>query len=281
MPDTLNELTLSSEWHGLSKHLIASFSRVNHEGKPLADDNYVGSVFITVKAAVTECNITFEPGWQSTMENLNPGNIAPTLFAMLQSGAIQPVIDAINVDKLAKNASFGNGAIHDAIQSVGGVVDSVKQKAPGYLNQFEGRTGITKLNSTQIFSGMPPVKISVTVLFRAWRDPMSEVEAPVNRLVSWALPQRLSPNSLGPLVRAAQGEGDLLDALLPSFSPVLVSFHYKNRLYSPMVIESISLPLDSPVDRNGDFVELLVPMTLCSLTAWDKNDWLRKISGYL
>ncbi|MDD5277917.1 MAG: hypothetical protein PHR16_17825 [Methylovulum sp.] len=277
MPDNLVELTLSPDWHGLSKHLIATFSRVDHAGTPQPETTYAGQIYVNVKAAVTECNISFEPGWQSTMENLNAGNVAPTLLAMLQSGAIQPVIDAINVDKLAKNVSFGNGAINEAIKSVGGVVDSLKNKAPGYLNQFEGRTGITKLNSTQVFSGMPPVKIAVTVLFRAWHDPAREVEAPINLLVSWALPQRLSPDSLGPLVKAAQGEGDLIDAMLPSFSPAMVSFHYKNRLYSPMVIESIGLPLDSPVDRDGHFVELLVPMTLCSLTAWDKNDWLGRV----
>ena len=56
---------------------------------------------------------------------------------------------------------------------------AVQQKSNDLLKQFEGRTGITKLNSTQVFTGMPPVKIQVTALLRAWRDSASEVEAPL------------------------------------------------------------------------------------------------------
>jgi hypothetical protein len=31
--------------------------------------------------------------------------------------------------------------------------------------------------------------------------------------------------------------------------------------------------LDAPVDRNGRHVELVIPMTLCSLTALDRELW--------
>jgi len=31
--------------------------------------------------------------------------------------------------------------------------------------------------------------------------------------------------------------------------------------------------MNSPVDRNGKYVELAVQMTLGTLTAWDKTDW--------
>jgi hypothetical protein len=47
------------------------------------------------------------------------------------------------------------------------------------LRNAAGRTGITKLNSTQIFSGMPPVKFSFTAHFRALTDPQSEVRDPI------------------------------------------------------------------------------------------------------
>ena len=60
---------------------------------------------------------------------------------------------------------------------------------------------------------------------------------------------------------------------MPSKSPNKISFRYKNRTFAPMVIESIGMPLQSPIDSSGNFVELLVPMTLCSLTALDRDDW--------
>jgi len=48
---------------------------------------------------------------------------------------------------------------------------------------------------------------------------------------------------------------------------------YKGRTYSPLVIESIGMPMNSPVDSNGRYVEMIVPMTLCTLTAMDRKDW--------
>jgi hypothetical protein len=48
---------------------------------------------------------------------------------------------------------------------------------------------------------------------------------------------------------------------------------YKGRTFSPLVIESIGMPLSSPVDASGRFVELAVPLTLCTLTALDRQDW--------
>jgi hypothetical protein len=64
-----------------------------------------------------------------------------------------------------------------------------------------------------------------------------------------------------------------VEALFPSAAPVRIAMTYKGRTYSPMVIESIGKPLDAPVDRNGRHVELVIPMTLCSLTALDRELW--------
>ncbi len=36
------------------------------------------------------------------------------------------------------------------------------------------------------------MKIQVVALFRAWSDPATEVEAPVKKLLEWALPQELA-----------------------------------------------------------------------------------------
>jgi len=131
------------------------------------------------------------------------------------------------------------------------------------------------LNSVQVFAGMPPCKFSVTALFRAWKDPVKEVEEPFNQLMEWALPVELARDStlLSNAISAAKGSKDWIDAVLPSKSPTLIAMLYKGRTFSPLVIESISEPLSSPIDRNGKFTELMVPMTLATLTALDRKDW--------
>ncbi|AIY40137.1 hypothetical protein LT85_0979 [Collimonas arenae] len=55
----------------------------------------------------------------------------------------------------------------------------------------------------------------------------------------------------------------------------MIGFTYKRRTYAPMVIESIGEPLSSPIESNGFYTEILIPMTLCSLTAHDKDDMRR------
>jgi hypothetical protein len=153
--------------------------------------------------------------------------------------------------------------------------NGVQQKANDFLKQFEGRTGITKLNSTQVFNGMPPVKITASVLFRAWRDAAIEVEVPFDKLMEWSLPIELSRDGsmLARGAKALKGEMGYIEALLPSKSPTRIAMKYKGRLYCPLVIELIGMPMSSPVDANGRYVELIVPMTLCTLTAIDRDDW--------
>ncbi|PSJ15930.1 hypothetical protein, partial [Nitrosomonas supralitoralis] len=189
-----------------------------------------------------------------------PESRAPTLLAMLQSGALQPVIDAVTSN--------------DSPES--GVIGLAQQKSNDFIRQFEGRTGITKLNSIQVFNGMPPVKIQVTAIFRAWDDPMKEVEEPFNKLMEWALPVKLSPDGsvLARSAQAARGNSGFIEALVPSIAPTTIALRYKNRIYSPLVIEAISEQMTSSIDAKGRYVELLVPMTLATLTALDRDDWV-------
>lgn len=255
IPNTKETVVLSSLWDGLSPHLIASFWAVERAGSGSRVWTRVEKSPI-VKAALTESNLEMTLGWQSPFENAGVDKGVPAISAMLQSGAIQPWVSA-------------NG------------------KASEAFAKFEGRSGITKLNSTQVFAGMPPLKIQVTALFRAWRNAAQEVEAPVNQLVEWALPQKLAEE--GPIMSLLKGikdavEGKPIDeaaahAMLPSASPTKICMTYKGRTYSPLVIESIGIPINSPIDKSGRFVEMAVPMTLCSLTAIDRADWRRSGEG--
>ena len=244
---------LGSKWDGLSPHLLASFFMVENKDGAWSRSQ---SDLATVVAPLTEASLEMALNWQSPFEAAGPETKAPALMAMLSSGALQPVVEAV----LGGKDSTPGGA---------------QQKSNEFLQKFEGRTGITRLNSTQVFAGMPPIKIQVNALFRAWDDPAREVEAPVEKLIQWALPIELSKDGsiLARAAKTARGEMSFVEALFPSAAPVRVGMTYKGRTYSPMVIESIGKPLDAPVDRNGRHVELVIPMTLCSLTALDREMW--------
>ncbi len=234
---------LSSKWDGLSPHLIAAFWEVDRTGKR-KDEN------VTVLAPLMDANFEATLSWQSPFEQAG-SEVMSTLQNMLQSGALQPLLKKFD-------------------QSVGSGIGQLAA-------QVENKTSITKLNSTQVFTGMPPAKFTVTAVFRAWSDPKSEVEAPVNQLMKWALPQELVEDGalLSRLYDDIKQGGIDVNTFFPSRAPVMISMKYKNRTYQPLVIESIGVPISSPIDSNGNFIELSVPMSLASLTALDKNDWVK------
>ena len=252
---SLTPSELKSKWDGLSKHLLAHFFEVENENGVWKRTDKTDPV--TVVAPLIEASMEMALNWQSPFEQSGPETKAPALLAMLQSGALQPIIDA--------TAMGGTGADGAAAQ----------KKSGDFLKQFEGRTGITLLNSTQVFSGMAPVKFQVVAVFRAWSDPAKEVEEPVEKLLEWALPAELSKDGsvLARLAKTAKGEIGFIEALMPSRAPVRIAMKYKGRTYFPLVIESIGQPLNAPIDRNGRFVEQRIPMTLCTLTALDRGIW--------
>ena len=247
---------LTSLWDGLSPHLIATFYEVAKTGNDTWARIDGKTDPIAVKAPLVDSNMEITLNWQSPFEQAGAESKASALMAMLQSGALQPIVDAV----MGKKGDPNDGA---------------QRKSNEFLKQFEGRTGITKLNSTQVFNGMPPIKIAVTALFRAWRNAASEVEAPFNKLMEWALPIELSKDGslLARSIETAKGDKGYLDALMPSAAPTRIAMVHKGRIFSPLVIESIGMPMSSPVDKDGRFVELAVPMTLCTLTAIDRRDW--------
>jgi hypothetical protein len=243
---------LSSDWTGLSRHLIAKFYTVKREmqGEKVV---YLRDSEIEVHAPLTEANLDITLNWQSPFENMSPDQARPALTAMFQSGYIDTAISTIG-------ERFGETA-KTALQSVLGGEEAIKNQ--------QGKTGITKLNSTQVFSGMPPAKFTVQALFRAWKNPKQEVVAPFAQLMHWALPVKLAQD--GVLVNLLK-TGDVVASLFPSQAPAMVAMEYKGSRYLPLVIESIGQPLNSPVDKTGTYTELVVPITLATLTAIDRED---------
>lgn len=251
---------MGSQWGDMSPHLLARIHQVKkvraENGTTRWEHNKECDPAVVVCPFV-ESSLEIQLGWHSPFENAGAESRAPALMAMLSSGALQPVIDAV----------VGNKG--DGYSSKGGIAEGLKE--------FEGRTGITRTNSTQVFSGMPPLKLSGTALFRAWMSTQTEVKDPIDKLISWALPVSLASDStlLAEAVKAAKGEKSWIQAMMPSIAPIIVSITVAGQVHCPMVIESVSMKLDKPIDPFGRFIEQELQMTFCSLSAIDRSDWAR------
>lgn len=236
---------LSSLWDGLSPHLIARIFEVNNKGDMTPDGPVVRAPF------GDDVQLDADFNWQSPFENAGAEGTAPSLSSLLQSGAAKEIAESL------------------------GMPDGIS----GLVKEAQGRTGMTKLNSTQVFNGAPPVRIQGELLLRAWKDPSTEVENPLDQLMQWALPKLLAPE--GTMVTAVaafareqeKNARSFVDSFLPSRTPSLLAIIYKGRRYAPMVIERIGVPLGSPVDKTGRFTQLRLPITFASLQAWDRYDW--------
>jgi hypothetical protein len=218
---------------------------------------------------VDDANLEATFDWRSPFENSGSDSLSPSLSAMLQSGTIQPIIETVRGMLSSEEREKFDKA----------TPGSFADKTTAAVEHARGRTGITKLNSTQVFTGMAPIKLNVTIMLRAWRDPQTEVEEAINLLMDWALPRYLAPE--GTLLTAAldwagsenRTAKSLVEAALPSEVPALLAVRYKQRVFAPLVIESIGLPLNSPSDKLGRFVQMQIPVTFATLTAWDGQGW--------
>ncbi|MDB5957517.1 hypothetical protein [Ramlibacter sp.] len=247
---------LSSDWTGLSPKLIASFFPVRRvvEGTNVRWERVPGSV--EVQAPVTDGNLEQTANWHSPFENQTADAKLSSLSSMFQAGGFEAILNALQAYIPAGNDLFSN-ALSAGQQSV---------------QSLEGRTAVTKLNSTQVFSGMPPLKLSVTAHFRAIYDGASEVEAPMDQLMSWAVPKKLAQQGLvGNALDSSQEKG--FRTMYPSEAPQIIGMSYANKLFKPLVIEGIPYPLTGPRDSAGNLIHGTMALSLASLTAIGKDDW--------
>lgn len=239
---------LTSEWGGLSPHLIATFFAV----KKVKDEKTQNYRWIRdmdqpeVRAPITDSHISTQLNWQSPFENMGPDQQMATTSALAQSGGFTATIESLR-------ATVGSNA----------VTDYASQTAAG----LEGRSNMTKLNSAQVFSGMGPMTIPMTLHFRAWKDSANEVHAPMHKIMEWAVPRKIADDG----VLTAALSGDL--RLFPSEIPQIVGMKFAGMLMAPMVIENPVYPLDGPRDRSGILTRAAMTIQLSSLAALDKNDW--------
>lgn len=239
---------LSSDWGGMNPNLIARFFPVkrvvSEDKKSVRWERMPDSP--EVRAPLTDGRVDTTLTWQSPFEGSGVDQKFSSLSAMLQSGGFTALLQELQ--QLVPNA-----------QSV--------REAASAIEGLEGRSNLTRLNSTQVFVGMPPVQIGVTAHFRAFSNAKAEVRDPINQLMAWALPQELAQD--GPVMSAAKGD----PALFPSKTPQIIGMQYADMLFWPLVIEGIPYELTGPRDRNGVLTQAAVQLQLASLTALDKTDW--------
>lgn len=256
---------LTSDWgaDGLSKHLIAKIYPVK---KKEGSGEYIYSdADVMVAAPLTDGNIDITLNWQSAFENTGTDSKLPAISQLLQSGQAEVMLNLFS-QFLPKDQQ---GALGDLLREASEKAKSLAKD----VSQLTGKTGITKLNSLQVFSGLPPIKIPITMYFRAWADPMKEVESPINRLFAWALPQDLAKSVSESAIKDSEQKGFDLSLLFPSTIPRFVALEYGGRTYKPLVIESIGHPLVLPRSKDGDMLSASVQLTLATLTAWGKDDY--------
>lgn len=251
------ERVLSSKWTGLNPHLLAAVYPVNAQGAREPESS-------CVKAPVTDFNIELCANWQSPFEQSGPESKMPSLMAMLQTGTLESV----------SSIFLGPDNTGD------GVLPRLSRELTEFSRDGQGRSGMTKLNSTQVFTGAPPVKFTMTLHFRAFSDPVGEVEDPIDQLVRWHLARELAPDgNLKSAQRAFKNGQGFLKALMPSQAPQMVALSYGGRVYSPVVIESINLPQSVPRSIEGRMLNVALQVTMATLTALDANDWTRARNG--
>lgn len=248
---------LGSEWGSLSPHLLATIYPVTAQGSRDVDAG--PEVF----GPITDATLEVVANWQSPFEQSGAEQKMPMIAGMLQSGTLQSYAETLA--KTGDDATLKGRIASEIIQ---------------FSKSAQGRTGMTKLNSTQVFTGAPPVKLTCMMHFRAFRDPVSEVREATDQVMKWSLARTLAPN--GNIVSAIQaferGDG-FLAALFPSEAPQMVALRYGGMLLSPMVIESCSQPVTVPRSRDGDPISVSMQITLSTLTALDRGDWARARAG--
>jgi hypothetical protein len=259
------KLPAQTQWGALSQLKIAKIQLCDKKGAPIAS--------AVVSAILVDGDLSVESQYQSPFESSNPEGRLPVLLGMAQSGEATAALGRIaeNIGNSAnatgpeQAAGFAAQAARAFSEATG--ADVLGRAIGAAIESLEGRTNLTKVNSTQVFVSTAPVRLSITLFFMAYKDAAVEVESQIRQLQKWALPIELSGAGL---VESVVTEG--LAGLFPSTAPPFVSLVYGGKTYKPFLIESVSAPITAPIDKDGNRLSLTVSMSLVSRQAWDQNN---------
>lgn len=254
---------LSSDWTGLSPRLIASFYAVERRYSDDGKTSYWARdpLGAEVRTPITDGSMDTALNWHSPFENSGADQQFSAISALMQTGALTPMLT------MFKDFLDGNGM-------GGGLAGEMATRAANAVKSLEGRTSMTKMNSTQVFNGMPPTKLSLTAHFRAIKNARREVANPLHQLMAWALPQELAQD--GPVLTMLRA-GD--PSLYPSRTPRIIGMSYADMQLLPLVIEAMPYPMTGPRDKDGSLLSAQVTMQLSTLSAIDARDWAAATGG--
>jgi len=245
-------------WGYVSKHKFAEFNLCTME----RDAETKEPVFSydlsqpTIRAFLTDGDISFESQWQTPFENSNPELKMPMLMAGLQTGQTVASVGVVG------------GAVLGEISST---LVSALQPVAEFAKSVEGKTNLNKVNTTQVFLSTASVHLNLSVFFIALKDARAEVENKLMYLQSWSLPAQLSQGTVLTDL-ADQGIDGLFSGLIPPY--ISVTTHGKT--YMPFILQSVSAPIVAPIDKDGNRLSLTVNLSLISRAAWDAKD-VRKL----
>lgn len=269
-PETKLPTPSNVQWGALSRSKIAEITLCDKDGKPImaTDGSIVDSPI--VEALLTEGELSIESQYQTPFDTSNPENKMPTLLGMLQSGEFVAAVGRVASKEDNAVGQLLSG-LSDLTNPIAGVLgfDNIKDA----VTSLEGRTNLTKVNSTQIFVSTAPVRLPLTLFFMALKDAKKEVEDQIMQLQQWALPIELSDSTA--LTNLAAG--NFANVLFPSKVPPFISLTYSGKTYLPFVIESVSSPIVGPTDGTNRLT-LAVTMTIASRQAWDASN-IRRLYG--
>ena len=245
-----NTRAATSNWGSLNNDLIATFVQVDLTGKETG---------VAYRAVVKDGSWEQSFNWTSPFENMNAEEMGSrvSLMKLAQTGGIGSINQLLG--QITGNENDGLDTINATIA---------------------GKTSITKMNSRQVFGGHAPMKLSMTLLFRAWSNPQSEVAAPFNALLEMAYPKKIADNVAQASLDGANTSDKVVDALFPSQAPLFCRLTYKGETYPLMVFESVSKPLDAPYSYMGD-VWLEIPVSLETRHSLDFSDFANLKTGIL
>ena len=265
------------QWTGLNDCLMAHIRECDREGNDIKGG-------LSVLAPVTEAELQLENNWQSPFENSSAETRAPNLLGLLLSGEATKQFGAIAEAKLSADP---NAAVVDKILGsvVGGVTSAIGRVAEALdfketMQFLEGRTSMSKVNSTQVFVGASPAKISMTLFFHALEDAGKEVEEPLRRLMMMAVPAFLADESgvTKLLAGTVANAPNPLSAFFSGMAPPLLKITFGGRTYGPLHLEPITVPMSGPMDAKGNRISCSVSTTFTSRQTWDSGD-ISKLFG--
>jgi len=133
----------------------------------------------------------------------------------------------------------------------------------GVAQVVTGRTTITTFQSRQVWGGNRPTQFNLVLQFYALSDPQTEVMDALVELEKMASPQL---NDMAPVGFSRNGA---TTGRIPGTVMINIG---RNAIYPDCVIESISVPLDKEVDKNGLFIRAEVNLSIQTMQMINRSE---------